>query len=126
MSTHTASPRTPARAALTFGALGVVFGDIGTSPIYTVQTIFNPDDPHPVAATTDSVYGLISLIVWSVTIIVTIKYVFLVMRADNDGEGGILALITLIRRRGVAGGRRTKLALAALGISAPRCSSGTA
>jgi KUP system potassium uptake protein len=96
--------------------LGVVFGDIGTSPIYTVQTVFNPDDPHPVPATEDSVYGVISLIFWSVTIIVTIKYVLLVMRADNDGEGGILALITLIRRRGVRGGRRTKLALAALGI----------
>ena len=61
-------------------------------------------------------YGVISLTFWSVTIIVTIKYVLLVMRADNDGEGGILALITLIRRRGVPGGRRTKLALDAWGI----------
>lgn len=104
-----------ARAALTVGALGVVFGDIGTSPLYAIQTVFNPDDPHPVAASTDSVYGIISLIFWSVTIIVTLKYVLLVMRADNDGEGGILALITLIRR-GTPGGRRTKLALAALGV----------
>jgi len=111
-----APTRSPAQVALVVGALGVVFGDIGTSPIYTVQTVFNPDDPHPVPATADSVYGVISLIFWSVTIIVTIKYVLLVMRADNDGEGGILALITLIRRRGVRGGRRTKLALAALGI----------
>jgi KUP system potassium uptake protein len=111
-----AKTRSPAQLALTVGALGVVFGDIGTSPIYTVQTLFNPADPHPVAATADSVYGVISLIFWSVTIIVTIKYVLLVMRADNDGEGGILALITLIQRKGVAGGRRTKLALAALGI----------
>ena len=118
MATDTtlAPTRSPAQTALLVGALGVVFGDIGTSPIYTVQTIFNPDDPHPVPATEDSVYGVISLIFWSVTIIVTIKYVLLVMRADNDGEGGILALITLIRRRGVRGGRRTKLALAALGI----------
>ena len=108
--------RTPAQLAVTVAALGVVFGDIGTSPIYTIQTIFNPSDPHPVAATTDSVYGLISLVLWSVTLIVTIKYVLLVMRADNDGEGGILALITLIQRRGVAGGPRTKLALAGLGI----------
>jgi KUP system potassium uptake protein len=114
--TTVAPTRSPAQMALLVGALGVVFGDIGTSPIYTVQTIFNPDDPHPVPATEDSVYGVISLIFWSVTIIVTIKYVLLVMRADNDGEGGILALITLIRRRGVRGGRRTKLALAALGI----------
>jgi KUP system potassium uptake protein len=111
-----AGGRTPARLAITVGALGVVFGDIGTSPIYTVQTIFNPADPHPVPVTTGSVYGLISLILWSVTIIVTIKYVHLVMRADNDGEGGILALITLIRRGTVSGGTRTKLALAALGI----------
>jgi len=109
-------PRTAARLALTVAALGVVFGDIGTSPIYAVQTIFNPADPHPVTVTKASVYGLISMIVWSVTLIVTVKYVLLVMRADNDGEGGILALITLIRRRGAAGGRRTKLILAGLGI----------
>ena len=105
-----------ARGALIIGALGVVFGDIGTSPLYTVQTVFNPSDPHPVTATADSVFGIISLIFWSVTIIVTVTYVLLVMRADNDGEGGIMALITLIRRREVTGGRRTKLMLAALGI----------
>ena len=98
------------------GALGVVFGDIGTSPLYTIQTVFNPGDPHPVATSTANIYGVISLIFWSVMIIVTLKYVLLVMRADNDGEGGILALITLITRQGVSGGRRTKLALAALGI----------
>jgi KUP system potassium uptake protein len=101
---------------LAVAALGVVFGDIGTSPIYTVQTVFNPDDPHPVAATRAAVYGITSLIFWSVTIIVTLKYVFLVMRADNDGEGGIMALITLIRRRGMPGNRRIKALLAALGI----------
>jgi KUP system potassium uptake protein len=115
--TRAAAPnRGPARAALTVAALGVVFGDIGTSPIYTIQTLFNPDDPHPVTATAQSVYGLISLIVWSVTIIVTVKYVLLVLRADNDGEGGILALITLIRRLQVPGGARTKVLLAGLGI----------
>jgi KUP system potassium uptake protein len=53
----------------------VVFGDIGTSPIYTIQTIFNPEDPHPVAVSPVSVYGLLSLVFWSVTIIVTILYV---------------------------------------------------
>jgi KUP system potassium uptake protein len=115
-NSEAATTQSPARLAVTVGALGVVFGDIGTSPIYTVQTIFNPGDPHPVTATTASVYGVISLIFWSVTIIVTLKYVLLVMRADNDGEGGILALITLIRRQGEIGSRRTKLALAALGI----------
>jgi KUP system potassium uptake protein len=108
--------RRAAKGALLVGALGVVFGDIGTSPIYTIQTVFNPSDPHPVAATTDSIFGIISMIVWSVMIVVTVTYVALVMRADNDGEGGIMALITLIRRQRVAGGGRTKLALAALGI----------
>ncbi|GAA4715215.1 potassium transporter Kup [Nocardioides conyzicola] len=116
MSTHPESTRSPARAALTVGALGVVFGDIGTSPIYTIQTVFNPDDPHPVDTVTDHVYGVVSLIFWSVTIIVTIKYVLLVLRADNDGEGGVLSLITLIRRRAFGGSARTKMALAALGI----------
>jgi KUP system potassium uptake protein len=105
-----------AQTALAVGALGVVFGDIGTSPLYTIQTVFNPGDPHPVKVSTEDIFGIVSLIFWSVTIIVTITYVVLVMRADNDGEGGIMALIALIRRRGVAGGRRTKLTLAALGI----------
>ena len=119
--------RSPARAALTVGALGVVFGDIGTSPIYTIQTVFNPEDPHPVDAVTDHVYGIVSLIFWSVTIIVTIKYVLLILRADNDGEGGILSLITLIQPpggerlppdQGDPGGARRS--------SAPLCSSATA
>jgi KUP system potassium uptake protein len=102
--------------ALVVGALGVVFGDIGTSPIYTVQTIFNPSDPHPVPITTDNVYGVVSLIFWSVMIIVTLTYVTLVMRADNDGEGGIMALIALVRRWTAGRGRRTVMALVALGI----------
>jgi KUP system potassium uptake protein len=104
------------RATLLVGALGVVFGDIGTSPIYTIQAVFNPADPHPVDATTQNVYGIISLIFWSVTLIVTVLYVSLVLRADNDGQGGILALITLIQRGGVLGGRRTRLILAGLGV----------
>ncbi len=108
--------RAAAQGALALGALGVVFGDIGTSPLYTVQTVFNPGDPHPVKVTEDSIFGIISLIFWSVTIIVTITYVLLVMRADNDGEGGIMALIALIRRRALPGGRRAKVVLAALGI----------
>ena len=108
--------RTAGQAALAVGALGVVFGDIGTSPLYTVQTVFSPSDPHPVTVSHDSIFGVTSLIFWSVMIIVTITYVTLVMRADNDGEGGIMALITLIRRQGVPGGRRAKVALAALGI----------
>ena len=108
--------RSTAQAALALGALGVVFGDIGTSPLYTVQTVFSPADPHPVKVTEDSIFGIISLIFWAVTIVVTITYVLLVMRADNDGEGGIMALIALIRRRALPGGRRAKVVLAALGI----------
>jgi KUP system potassium uptake protein len=115
-NTHAAAPRETAQAAIVVGALGVVFGDIGTSPLYTVQTVFNPTDPHPVAVSTASVFGVISLIFWSVMIVVTLTYVVLVMRADNDGEGGIMALITLIRRRQASGGRRTVAVLAALGI----------
>jgi KUP system potassium uptake protein len=106
--------RTPTAAVLV-ATLGVVFGDIGTSPLYTVQTAFNPGDPHPISVTLDHVYGIVSLIFWSVTIVVTILYVGLVMRADNDGEGGIMALITLIRRGATGKGRLPRL-LAGLGI----------
>ena len=103
------------RVAVVIGALGVVFGDVGTSPIYTVQTIFNPGDPHPVPITTENVYGVVSLIFWSVMIIVTLTYVTLVMHADNDGEGGIMALIALVRRWGARSGR-TAVVLATLGV----------
>ncbi len=108
--------RGTARGALELGALGVVFGDIGTSPLYTVQTVFSPSDPHRVSVTTEHVYGIISLIFWSVVTIVMVTYVLLVMRADNDGEGGIMALITLIRRRGAPSRRRVALVLAVLGV----------
>jgi KUP system potassium uptake protein len=108
--------RGTARGALELGALGVVFGDIGTSPLYTVQTIFDPTDPHYVKVTTEHVYGIVSLIFWAVVMIVMVTYILLVMRADNDGEGGIMALITLIRRRGAPSGRRVALILAALGV----------
>ena len=104
------------RAAVVLAALGVVFGDIGTSPIYTVQTVFSPNDPHPVPLNAHNVYGVVSLIFWSIMIIVTLTYVTLVMRADNDGEGGIMALITLLRRWGSETRHRTALILAALGV----------
>jgi len=102
------------------GALGVVFGDIGTSPIYTVQTVFNPDDPHPVPISPAHVYGVVSLIFWSVMTIVTLTYVVLVMRADNDGEGGVMALITLVKKVSSEGAygvnKKITRALATLGI----------
>ncbi|MXG90557.1 KUP/HAK/KT family potassium transporter [Nocardioides flavescens] len=114
-----ASPQrsaSPARAALTLGALGIVFGDIGTSPIYTIQTVFDPSDPHPVAVRDPAVFGVASLIFWTAMIVVTIKYVLIVLRADNDGEGGILSLTTLLTRDGAPGSARTKIALTALGL----------
>ncbi|MFJ5901381.1 potassium transporter Kup [Streptomyces sp. NPDC093064] len=111
-----ASAQDTVRLALVIGALGVVFGDIGTSPIYTLQTVFNPSDPHPVPVSTQNVYGVVSLVFWSVVIIVTVTYVLLAMRADNDGEGGIMALITLLRRWSSQRGRRAAAVLAALGI----------
>ncbi|WP_084435968.1 potassium transporter Kup [Aldersonia kunmingensis] len=104
------------RLAIIIGALGVVFGDIGTSPIYTLQTVFNPDDPHPVPLDEANVHGVVSLIFWTVMLIVTLTYVTLVMRADNHGEGGIMALITLLRRGAHTRGRRAALILAALGL----------
>ncbi len=108
--------RDSVRLAIVIGALGVVFGDIGTSPIYTLQTVFSPSDPHPVPVSTENVFGVVSLIFWSVMIIVTVTYILLAMRADNDGEGGIMALITLIRRWSGPRGKRAALALAGLGI----------
>ncbi|WP_406053495.1 potassium transporter Kup [Kribbella sp. NBC_00889] len=110
------SARDTVRLAVIVAALGVVFGDIGTSPIYTLQTVFNPEDPHPVPVSTDNIYGVVSLIFWSVMIIVTLTYIVLAMRIDNDGEGGIMALITLLRRWGSQRGGRAAVVLAALGI----------
>ncbi|MFJ6085204.1 potassium transporter Kup [Streptomyces sp. NPDC092369] len=110
------SARDTVRLAVVIGALGVVFGDIGTSPIYTLQTVFNPSDPHPVPVSTQNVYGVVSLIFWSVTVIVTVTYILLAMRADNEGEGGIMALITLLRRWSSQHGGRTAVILAGLGI----------
>jgi KUP system potassium uptake protein len=108
--------RGPASAALALGALGVVFGDIGTSPLYAMQTVFARDAERPVAVSAADVTGVVSLVFWTITIVVTVQYVTLIMRADNDGEGGIMALIALLRRLGRAGGRTVVPALAALGI----------
>lgn len=81
---------------MTVGALGVVFGDIGTSPLYSLQTVFASG-----VVTTDreDVFGVVSMVIWTITLIVSFKYVFLVMRADNEGEGGILALVHLLREK---------------------------
>ena len=99
-------------AALTLGAIGVVFGDIGTSPLYAMKETFSGH--HDLAPSEDAVYGVLSLIFWSITTIVSIKYVAFIMRADNDGEGGIMALISLVQSAGPRG-PRTTWALIALG-----------
>ena len=82
---------------MALAALGVVFGDIGTSPIYTVQGIFSAGH-HTVALNTANVYGILSLITWALILIVSVKYVAFIMRADNRGEGGIMALLALASR----------------------------
>jgi KUP system potassium uptake protein len=105
----TPGARHGAGVALTVGALGVVFGDIGTSPLYALQTVFSIDH-NSVMPTAVDVFGVISMVFWSITIIVSIKYVALIMRADNDGEGGILALVALLREK-LADRRRLAAAL---------------
>jgi KUP system potassium uptake protein len=89
------SPRPPATAALTVGALGVVFGDIGTSPLYAMRAVFST---HEGPLSRGDVYGPVSLVFWTVTLVVSVKYVAFIMRADNDGEGGVMALIALAQR----------------------------
>src|SRR5215212_4633932 len=84
-------------AALTLAALGVVYGDIGTSPLYTVKECFS--DFTGIKPTPDNVLGILSLITWALIVIVTLKYVVVVMRADNRGEGGVLALMALVSRQ---------------------------
>jgi len=79
---------------LAIGSLGVVFGDIGTSPLYTVKECFH--GKHAIALTPENIYGVMALIFWSLTIVVSIKYISFILRADNHGEGGIFALLGLV------------------------------
>ncbi|RFA07063.1 potassium transporter Kup [Subtercola boreus] len=90
-------PMKAGAGGLAVAALGVVFGDIGTSPLYSLQTVFSIDG-GAVQATPEDVYGVISLMFWAVTIVVSVKYVSILMRADNDGEGGVMALAALAQR----------------------------
>jgi KUP system potassium uptake protein len=85
-------------ARLSLGALGVVYGDIGTSPLYAIKECFAPG--HGVGPTLDNVLGVLSLVFWSLTLVVVVKYLAFVMRADNHGEGGILALLALVTEQG--------------------------
>lgn len=105
-------------AALALGALGVVFGDIGTSPLYALQTVFTADD-FAVQANPVDVYGVISLVFWAITLIVSLKYVVFILRADNDGEGGIMALTALLRSHPLKtkAGKATLVALGVFGAA---------
>src|SRR5215471_3442652 len=85
-------------AFLSVGALGIVYRDIGTSPLYAIKECFSP--AHGIAPTVENVLGILSLVVWSLVLVVVVKYLSLVMRADNHGEGGILALFALVHHRG--------------------------
>ena len=101
-------------ATLAFGAVGVVYGDIGTSPLYAMKEVFVGH--HPLAVDRLHIFGAMSLIFWSLMLIVTIKYVALILRADNKGEGGSLALLALIQQS--IGGGKWSAGLVMLGIAA--------
>ena len=107
-------PNKPALPAMALAALGVVFGDIGTSPIYTMQGIFAPGH-HAVPLNPANVYGILSLITWALILIVSVKYVAFIMRADNRGEGGIMALLALASRN-VGGNKKKQRNIMLLGI----------
>jgi KUP system potassium uptake protein len=105
-------PRGRALAGLAFTALGVVYGDIGTSPLYALKECFSGH--HSVAPTPENVIGVMSLVFWSLNFIVSFKYVSFVLRADNRGEGGILALLALVRP--LTRPKGTRVVLIALGL----------
>ena len=98
-------------ATLVLGALGVVFGDIGTSPLYALHDGFNTEH-HPIPVSPENVLGLLSLVVWALFIVVSFKYVVFIMSADNKGEGGIIALMALALRRQAQDSRMRKLIMA--------------
>ena len=111
-------------AKLAVGAIGIVFGDIGTSPIYAFRETFAGH--HTLVPDALHIYGVLSLIFWSMMIIVTLKYVTIIMRADNKGEGGSLALLALINRIDQATRSDGPRASSCSACSPPRCSTATA
>ncbi|HEX4617799.1 MAG TPA: potassium transporter Kup [Stellaceae bacterium] len=111
-----APDRSTGLAALSLAALGVVFGDIGTSPVYTFRECFNPE--HGLLLDAEHVLGVLSLIFWALIIVVTVKYVLLIMRADNQGEGGILALLALALKNAQSERSSNFLVLLAIGGAA--------
>ena len=111
---HPSHDHSKASAALIVGALGVVFGDIGTSPLYALRETFLHDTS--LAPTPEHVLGVLSTLFWAVTLTVTIKYVTLIMRADNKGEGGVLALATLATHGLNGKGRRIRVGITLLAV----------
>jgi KUP system potassium uptake protein len=110
-------PAAPSRryfALLSLSALGVVYGDIGTSPLYAMREAFH--GPHGVSSSEANVLGVLSLILWSLIVVISVKYIAFVMRADNKGEGGILALLALLQRGRASKGRVPRRAFAMLGL----------
>ena len=83
-------------AAMTIAAIGIVYGDIGTSPLYTMKAVFIEE--HGLALIPENIIGIISLIIWGLILVVGLKYVYMMLRADNRGEGGILALVSLAHK----------------------------
>jgi len=108
-----ANPQKSSTAGLTLLALGVVYGDIGTSPLYAVKETFAP--AHGIALSTENILGGLSTIFWSLMIVVTLKYVTLIMRANNKGEGGIMALLALASSA-VKDQPRRRMLILALGV----------
>jgi KUP system potassium uptake protein len=107
------APQREGRAALTIGALGVVYGDIGTSPLYTIKEVFNPEIGIPLDAL--HLIGAVSVIFWGLMLVVSLKYVLLILRADNRGEGGIMALTALASKAAGSTPRR-RLVLLMIGV----------
>src|SRR2546423_2774918 len=117
---RTATPRAPSHpqgrylARLSLLALGVVYGDIGTSPLYALQQAFHGQ--HAIPVTPGNVLGVLSLIFWALILIVTVKYHIVIIRADNKGEGGVLALMALVNGSRVARGLSPRRIMIVLGI----------
>ena len=114
MSRHHTPPKGRELWVLSLAALGVVYGDIGTSPIYALRESFHSS--HGIAATQANTYGVLSLIFWSLVVVISFKYLVMVMRADNRGEGGIIALTALVMPRGPWADSRRRQALVLVGL----------
>src|SRR6266516_6327085 len=114
MTTAHSRPRGRYLVRLALLALGVVYGDIGTSPLYALREVFH--GPHAIPLTASSVMGVLSLIVWSLILIVTVKYHVVIIRADNKGEGGVLALMALVNGSRLMRGLPPRRLMIVLGI----------